>query len=319
MADPSRRVWRAAPSTLAVVIVFLVLACLCVPALAYLIYTSKGEPLIPIILSALTVVALLYAWRFGLHPSLRADDSGVTIKNPFRKQSYEWDDITLVAPGENGIVLGSADHRTEAWCVQKSNHAAKHGRETRADRIARSLLDRLEAFDPPVEDAETKLRVRRARWDDEDILVNLERAASEHSLAHIFPPDDYPYPVRAVRQRWQNVLRDRFSNVRILEHDGEPVGFVSYTDTAIKHLGVSPRHARRGYGTALLDYACEDIFADLKPTAELWVLEDNKAARNFYLDNGWDETEERQDCEFDPYPVEIKMTRRNPSKPRRSR
>ena len=319
MPNPARRVWRAAPATLVVVAVFMVVAGLCVPALAYLIYAAKGEPLIPIVLGALTVAALLYAWRFGLHPSLKADDSGITVKNPFRKRSYEWDDVRVIAPGENGIVVGSEQSTSEAWCVQKSNHAARRGHATRADHVANDLLDRLEAFDPPVADAKAGTSIRRARWKDEDLLTRIERAASEHTLSHVFPPDDYPYPVREVRQRWRELLRDPRVSIRVLELSDEPVGFVAYTATTVRHLGVSPQHLRKGYGTTLLDYACEDIFADLLPTADLWVLEDNKVARNFYLDNGWGETEERQDCEFDPHPVEIKMTRANPSKPRRSR
>lgn len=319
MPNPARRVWRAAPATLVVVAIFMVVAGLCVPALAYLIYAAKGEPLIPIVLGALTVAALVYAWRFGLHPSLRADDAGVTIKNPLRKHVYAWDDIRVIAPGENGIVVGTEESTAEAWCVQKSNHAARRGHAKRADHVANELLDRLESADPPVEDASTKTRIRRARWQDEDVLTRLERAASEHTLSHIFPPDDYPYPVREVRRRWQGLLRDPQVNIRLMDLGEEPVGFVAYSSTTVRHLGVSPQHIRKGLGTQLLDYACEDIFADLKPTADLWVLEDNKVARNFYLDNGWGETDERQDCEFDPYPVEIKMTRANPSKPRRSR
>ena len=40
------------------------------------------------------------------------------------------------------------------------------GRVTRADRIANQLLDILELHDPPLEDEETGLRIRRARPDE---------------------------------------------------------------------------------------------------------------------------------------------------------
>ena len=74
--------------------------------------------------------------RFGLHPRLQVTDHNVEIINPFRRYSFEWDDITVIAPGENGLLIGSEDSAAEAWCVQKSNFASRHGRVTRADRIA---------------------------------------------------------------------------------------------------------------------------------------------------------------------------------------
>jgi hypothetical protein len=49
------------------------------------------------------------------------------------------------------------------------------------------------------------------------------------------------------------------------------------------------------------------------------VLSGNEAARAFYRAHGWTETEERQTAEFAPYPEELKLVRRNPSAPRRSR
>ena len=41
----------------------------------------------------------MYAWRFGLHPRLRVTDRAVEVINPFRRQSFDWDDVTLIAPG----------------------------------------------------------------------------------------------------------------------------------------------------------------------------------------------------------------------------
>ena len=195
MRDPKLRVWRAGPVTLVVVSIFTVTAGIVIPILAYLIYKNGSSPWLPVLLIALTVLALLYAWRFGFHPRLRVSDQNVEIINPFRRYSFDWDDITVIAPGENGLLVGSEEKAAEAWCVQKSNLASRRGRVTRADRIVEELLDVLDVHDPPVENEETGVRIRRARPEEGRLLTRLERAANEDALAHIFPPQQYPFPV----------------------------------------------------------------------------------------------------------------------------
>ena len=141
MSDHTERVWRAGPATLVVVSAFTLAAAVIVPVLAYLIYRNGSAPWLPALLILLTVLALLYAWRFGFHPRLRVTDQNVEIINPFRRHSFAWNDITVIAPGENGLLIGSDDDAAEAWCIQKSNFASRRGRATRADRIANQLLD----------------------------------------------------------------------------------------------------------------------------------------------------------------------------------
>ncbi len=319
MTDQTRRSWRASPGALVAVSLFAVAAGVAVPLLAYLIYREDGTPWIPIGLVVLTVLALVYAWRFGLHPRLRATDSGVIVTNPFRRHRFSWDDITLIAPGENGLVIGSEDDFAEAWCVQKSNYAARRGKITRADRIAHQLLDILDTHDPPLEDEQTGLRIRRARPDESRLLTRLERAASEDALAHIFPPEKFPYPVTAVTRRWRRLLHDRTTRVYVLELVESPVGFVAFTSTTVLHLGVLPHHGRRGYGSALIEFASQEIFDVGTAEASLWVLADNRGARAFYRANRWVDTDDRRKSEYAPHPEEVRMTRRNPAAARRSR
>jgi ribosomal protein S18 acetylase RimI-like enzyme len=314
-----RRVWRAAPATLVAVVAFMVVAAVPVPVLAYVVWAEDRGWLTPALLAALSVVALVYAWRFGLHPRLRADDSGVTVVNPFSTHRFGWDDLRVIAPGENGLVLAGVEDRAEAWCVQKSNRAARRGRLTRADRVTAALFELLEEHEPPLEDEETGLRIRRARPDEARLLTRLERGASEEALAHVFPPDEFPYPVAAVTRRWRRLLRDPRLRVVVLEKDDEPVGFVAFDATTVRHLGVLPDHTRRGYGSALLEFATTEIFAEGAPRADLWVLEANEAARAFYRASGWTGTADRKPCEFPPAPDELRMERRNPSAPRRGR
>lgn len=318
MGLDDRRVWRAAPGTLAVVIVFVVAAATAVPALAYLVWTSNGGWLLPALLGALSAVALLYAWRFGLHPRLRADKQGITVVNPFSSRRFDWEDIRVVAPGENGLVIASTEATVEAWCVQKSNFAARRGKLTRADRVTRELLDLLEEHDPPLEDEETRLRIRRARPDESRLLTRLERAASEEALSHLFPPEEHPYPVTAITRRWRRLLRDPRVRIYLLEHDDDPVGFVAFDADTVRHVGVLPDHTRRGYGSALVEFAAQEIFADGAPNAHLWVLVGNAGARAFYATLRWRETADRRDCEFPPAPPEMRLERRNPTAPRRS-
>ena len=318
MTVRTRRVWRAAPGSLAIVAVFMAVSALGVPYLGYLVYLREGTWPIPAFLGALTVVALLYAWRFGLHPKLRATDRGVVVVNPWRRTTIAWDEITVIAPGENGVVVGSEDLVAEAWCIQKSNYATRRGTRTRADRIVDELFDLWEKHDPPLEDDETGLRIRRARPSDADLLTRLERSSSEANLGHIFPARRYRYPVSEVSRRWRRLLRNREVQVRILELFDTPIGFVAYKPAGqVLHLAIAPHQTRRGYGSVLLEFACEEIFDHGTREAELWVLTENHKARAFYRSHGWRETEDRGKSDFPPYPEELRMTRANPAAPRR--
>ncbi|HEU4908296.1 MAG TPA: GNAT family N-acetyltransferase [Propionibacteriaceae bacterium] len=318
MSDHAQRVWRAGPVTLVFVSAFALTAAVIVPALAYMIYRNGSALWLPAILILLTVLALLYAWRFGFHPRLRVTDQNVEVINPFRRHTFEWNDITVIAPGENGLLIGSEDEAAEAWCVQKSNFAMRRGRPTRADRIANQLLDVVELYDPPYEMEDTGLRIRRARPDESRLLTRLERAASEDALAHIFPPERYPYPVTDITRRWRHVLRNRLMHAYLLELSDGPVGYVAFDVDTVHHLGVVPEQTRRGYGSALLEFACMEIYAGGARLAYCWVLADNHAARAFYRALGWTETGERRSSEYPPHPQSLQLMRRNPHAPRRS-
>jgi ribosomal protein S18 acetylase RimI-like enzyme len=319
MSDQTRRVWRAGRPGLVLVGLFATVAGVAIPVLAYLIYRSEGTPWIPVLLVGLTVLALIYAWRFGLHPRLVATDHGVEVINPLHRTSLEWDDITGIAPGENGLVIASEEQRAEAWCVQKSNRAIRRGEVTRADLIAHQLLDILELFDPPLEDDQTGLRIRRARFDESRLLTQLERGASEAALAHLFPPEQYPYPTAEIQRRWRRLLRDGHSHVHILSLKDEPVGYVAFGDGWVQHLGVLAQYTRRGYGSALLEFASLELFATGEREASLWVLTGNEAARAFYRAHQWTETDNRRQSEHPPHPEAVRMVRKNPAAPRRSR
>lgn len=319
MTVSSRRVWRAALPTLLIVGIFAGWAGIALPVLAYLIYRREQSLWLPLVLLALAVLIVLYAWRYGLHPKIWTRGHVLRIDNPFRRYEFDWDDITLITPGENGLVVASEEQVAEAWCVQKSTAATKKGRLTRADRIASSLLDILEMYHPPISDEETGLRIRRARPHESALLTRVERATSKACLAHIFPADTFPYPTNAVAKRWRQLLHDRSSRVHVLDRLEKPVGYVAFNADTILHLGVDPKHQRRGYGSALLEFASLEIFDAGRSEAQVWVLVENHGARAFFRWHGWRDTADRRDCRYPPQPLQLKMVRRNPSAPRRSR
>ena len=85
MTDQARRVWRAGRPSLILVGLFAAAAGIVIPVLAYLIYRSEGSPWIAGLLLVLTLAALAYAWRFGLHPRLIATDAGIEVVNRLRR------------------------------------------------------------------------------------------------------------------------------------------------------------------------------------------------------------------------------------------
>ena len=319
MASSEERVWRAAPGTLVSAVGFGVLVAGTIATLGSLIYRRDGDLWVSGALLALAVVVLLYTWRFAVHPRLRADHEQVQVRNPFSQQSFRWSDITVIAPGQNGLIVASEARSAEAWCVQKSNAALRRGRFTRADGIAHELIDLLELHEPPLVERETGLRIRRARPDESRLLARLERAASEEQLEHLFDPDRYPYPIGQITRRWHELLRDPSASVFILDQDEqEPLGFVAFAGVDVLRLGIVPAHTGQGYGSALLDFASGQIFDRGARAARLWVLDGNLGARAFYRRHGWVETGRRRPCGYPPAPEELQLTRANPITPRRS-
>lgn len=318
MTVRARRVWRVSPATLAVIWLFVVAAGVGVPVLAVLAWLRAGQPRLAIFLGVLAVAAVVYAWRFGLHPRLVASAEGVEVVNPGRRIIVSWDELTAIAAGENGLILGTEHSRAEAWCIQKSKTAIRRGRTTRADRIVAELEDLQDRFDPPLEDEQTGIRIRRARQGDLELLTSLERAASEDTLGHVFDPGEHPYPTRDVRRRWRRLLRDRRVHLRVLEEYGNPVGLVAWdVGGQLRQLAVSPRDTHRGYGSLLLQFATEELMAGGTRELSVWVLAEDLHARGFYRSRGWRDTDERADSEYPPYPAKVKMVRTNPSAPRR--
>lgn len=139
---------------------------------------------------------------------------------------------------------------------------------------------------------------------DAEALLDAERAATLDDLAHVFPPERYPYPSDDVLARWRALLAD--PAVRVLVLDDGPhriAAFVAYDDDLLRHLGVRPEHRGRGVGRAAVEQALADM-----TTPRLWCLTENHSALAFYARLGWRPTGREQRAEFAPYPAEVELT-----------
>ncbi|QDP96116.1 GNAT family N-acetyltransferase [Microlunatus elymi] len=321
------KTWRCAPATIGLVLALMVIIGIAVPAAAVISLltgvTAFGgqQALVLSVLGVLGLLTLAFGWRLALHPRLRVDGDRLLIINPFRRHTFDLAEVTLLTPGGDGLIVGSAEAGAEAWCVQKPTGAIKAGRHTRADQVCAELTEVRDRYRRPLyEPDDDRTVLRFAHPGEEELLTELERSASVARLAHIFPPDEFPYPDEEICRRWQQVLGDRTRQTMIAEVNGQPVGYAAWGGVRVLHLGVAEPYQRQGVGSVLLEATEEELFADPSiPEIELWVLTENSVARAFYRDHGWSETDDERPAEFPPNPPELRMIRRNPHLARRSR
>jgi putative acetyltransferase len=145
-------------------------------------------------------------------------------------------------------------------------------------------------------------RFRDATAGEAGGLAALERSANLHALAHIFPPEHYPYPTADVRDRWRELLRDPSVRVGVAEDEGGLAAFVAFDDEVLRHLAVRPDLWGTGLARAALDWA-----SDHAAIQRLWCLEQNSRALGFYEHLGWTATGRRQRAEFPPFPAEVEL------------
>jgi len=147
--------------------------------------------------------------------------------------------------------------------------------------------------------------IRAARKDEGPILAAVCERASLAALAHIFPPETYPYPRKAVHARWVAAVKDRKART-LLAFDGEePLGAACVTEGWLQGLYVVPERWGTGLADELHDRALE-LVRDLgSASCKLWVLEDNARARRFYERRGWRENGESRVVEFPPNPLDM--------------
>jgi GNAT superfamily N-acetyltransferase len=147
-----------------------------------------------------------------------------------------------------------------------------------------------------------ELRIRPARADEADALAALQAEASLAALAHVFPPDRYPYPHDAVRERWRQVVVDPAARVLVAEDGGATVGAAALRRGWLDGFYVVPARWGTGVAPALHDRALEQLGPG---EARLWVLEANARARRFYERRGWRENGTTRVVPFPPNPIDV--------------
>ena len=141
--------------------------------------------------------------------------------------------------------------------------------------------------------------IRSSGRDEAETHFAIQRAACLPALAHIFPPDVYPFPDDEVRQRWRVFP----GSVLVAEREGVPVGIAGVEACWLHGFYVLPEW----WGTGVADELHEAARAALPDCAEvkLWTLTENHRARRFYEKRGWRQNGEARDVPFPPYPVDV--------------
>jgi GNAT superfamily N-acetyltransferase len=147
--------------------------------------------------------------------------------------------------------------------------------------------------------------IRRARGDEAEALLRVQREAAVAAFAHVFPPNSYPFPDEEVRDAWRRALADPAVEIYVAEVDGELAGSVSVGDGFLRTLYVLPAHQGTGVGSALHDHALDRLRAMGAHEAKLWTLAENHGARHFYERRGWRLNGETRVVEFPPNPVDV--------------
>jgi RimJ/RimL family protein N-acetyltransferase len=141
--------------------------------------------------------------------------------------------------------------------------------------------------------------IRSAGTDEAETLFAVQRAASLAGFAHIFPPERYPFPDDAVRDRW----RMFGGTILVAERDSGVVGVAGIDEGWLHGFYVLP--AFWGTGTAAeLHEAALDHGA-----TTLWCLQENHRARRFYEKHGWRENGRTRVVEYPPHPLDIGYSR----------
>lgn len=151
--------------------------------------------------------------------------------------------------------------------------------------------------------------IRRARPDEAETLLRIQREAAVAAFAHIFPPERYPFPDDGVRADWERALADPEIEIYVLEVDGQPGASVAVGYGFLRNLYVLPAHQGSGVGSTMHDYALDRLRALGFSEAKLWTLEGNHGARRFYERRGWSLNGETREVPFPPYPLDVGYSR----------
>ena len=143
------------------------------------------------------------------------------------------------------------------------------------------------------------LIVRSSGVDEAELHFAVQRDACVAAFAHVFPPERYPFPDAAVRERW----REFRGTMLLAERDGRPVGLAAFEACWLGGFYVVPDEWGSGVAGVLHDAALAAM-PDC-PEVRLWTLEENHRARRFYEQRGWRPNGETRVVPFPPHPLDV--------------
>jgi putative acetyltransferase len=145
--------------------------------------------------------------------------------------------------------------------------------------------------------------IRPATPADAATLAAMQEEASRAGVPHVYPPELYPFPIDAVRERWRDFTER--GGWAVLAGDD---GFVAIDPPWLEALYVRPHAWGGGAAGALHGAAVADLRARGVERAHLWVLERNDRARRFYERRGWRVDGETRVVEFPPHPIDLRYS-----------
>jgi RimJ/RimL family protein N-acetyltransferase len=144
--------------------------------------------------------------------------------------------------------------------------------------------------------------IRESGRDEAETHLAVQREACVAAFAHVFPPDEYPFPDEAVRRRWQEFS----GRMLVAEVDGRVVGLAAFERCWLGGFYVVPEFWGSGVAGALHDAALAAM-PDC-PEIRLWTLAENHRARAFYERRGWRQNGESRVVPFPPHPLDVGYT-----------
>ncbi|MGH8939826.1 MAG: GNAT family N-acetyltransferase [Actinomycetes bacterium] len=142
---------------------------------------------------------------------------------------------------------------------------------------------------------------------DAEALADLEQAANEKSLAHIFA--GHPFPWDVVVANWRTRLGASDHVVEVVDGRGRLSAFCCWSAERLEHLAVHPSERGRGLAKEGISRAAAAIGASGREPV-LWCLADNAVARAMYEHLGWMLTGRTTRCQYPPFHEEVEYVLR---------
>jgi GNAT superfamily N-acetyltransferase len=152
------------------------------------------------------------------------------------------------------------------------------------------------------------MKIREAQPEEAQLLADVQEKASVAALGHIFPPELFPYPRQAIRERWVDAIADSGRRTLIAVSEDEPLGAACVRAEWLDGLYVVPEQWGTGLAVDLHDRALELVRELESERCHLWVLEANTRARRFYERHGWRENGDTRAVEYPPNPLDVGYT-----------